>query len=129
MTLLQSPSAKRVFCTLWCLSWLIIAVLLLRPLPFNLPSGSDVIGHFALFGIMSLGIISFAARGLQIILLAGITVSLGVVLEFGQAYVPSRYFDVADLVANILGGTIGGLLAHWIFRNWTSTRSIRDAHS
>lgn len=104
-------------CVLWCLSWPIIAVMLLRPLPFLLPSRSDLLGHFLLFGVMSVFVIFFARSRKQIIWLSIVTVGLSVALEIAQGFVPHRIFDVADALANMAGGISGCFLALLIFRN------------
>lgn len=118
MLFFKTSTARMIFCLLWCLSWPVIIALLLRPLPFSLPGRTDIVGHFLLFGTMSLAIFLFARSETQIKTLAAVTIIFGVALEVGQAYVPSRYFDVADIIANIVGGFCGGLLACRIFRSW-----------
>ena len=120
MSMLKTSTARVTFCLFWCLSWLMIAVLLLRPLPFSLPGRTDVVGHFLLFAMMSLAVFLFARSKTQIMVLATITIAFGIALESGQAYVPSRYFDMADMVANVVGGLSGGLLACWVFRSWVA---------
>lgn len=109
MNILLSSRFRLACCIAWCLSWPAIAVLLLTPLPIALISRADLLGHLALFAVMTFSVISFARRRGQIIALAVLSILYGIALEFGQAYVPGRTFDVADAVANALGG-IGGCL-------------------
>ncbi len=118
MSFLRTPTARRLFCCLWYLTWLVIAVLLLRPLPFGLPGGSDILGHFLLFGFMGLAIVSFAGQARHFVAPLAVTVTLGIALEYGQSFVPQRYFDNLDLLANVVGALAGGLLGLWLFRMW-----------
>lgn len=111
---------------LWCLSWPIIAIILLKPLPFAFPSRTDLLGHFLLFGTLSGFVVLFARSQLQILSLAAITIVLSIALEVGQAFVPNRFFDLADVAANIAGGIGGCLLALLIFRAWTSPGGRTD---
>ncbi len=107
MRLLSHPRFRLGACLLWCLAWPGIALLLLTPLPFRLIARSDLLGHFLLFAVMTVAIVSFARSRLQIILLSVISIGYGVALEFAQAHVPNRTFDLADMVANGLGGIVG----------------------
>lgn len=114
-----SRTGVRIGCCLfWCLSWPAIAVLLLTPLPFGFISRSDLLGHFLLFWVMTVTVVSFARTGAQIVALAALTIAYGVALEYGQAYVPNRTFDVADAIANVVGGIAGCLSALAILRYW-----------
>lgn len=114
-----SKTGVRVSCCLiWCLSWPAIAVLLLTPLPFGFISRSDLLGHFLLFWVMTVTVVSFARTGAQIVALAALAIAYGVALEYGQAYVPNRTFDVADAIANVVGGIAGCLSALAILRYW-----------
>jgi VanZ family protein len=117
MSLPLTSRLRGLFFLLWCLCWPLVAVLLLRPLPFSLPSRSDLLGHLLLFGTMSVLVVLFVRTRTQIILLAVLTIGFSITLEVGQGYVPSRYFDVADIVANTAGGMVGCLLALLIFKN------------
>ena len=88
-----------------------IAILLLTPLPLRLIARSDLLGHFLLFAVMTTAVVAFARRRWQIAALSLLSVAYSIALEFGQAYVPGRHFDVADAVANAVGGMAGCLLA------------------
>lgn len=120
MTFFKTPRARNTCCLLWCLSWPIVAVILLKPLPFGFPSRTDLLGHFLLFGTMSVFVVLFARSRLQILALSALTIVLSIALEIGQGYVPHRFFDVADAFANLVGGIGGGLLALLIFRTWAA---------
>jgi VanZ family protein len=93
---------------LWCLAWLVVAVLLLMPL--RDPPGfshADLIAHFLLFGTMAFSAVGFSRRGMELTLLAMATVAGGIALEFAQGLVPSRTFDILDMGANALGAMVG----------------------
>ncbi len=111
MQFLLNPRFRLAAFVLWCLSWPAIAVALLTPLPFRLISRTDLLGHFLLFFVMTAVVIAFARSRLQVATLALLTIVYGIALEFGQAYVPGRTFDVADAIANGVGGIVGCLAA------------------
>lgn len=111
MQILLSPRFRITSCLIWCLSWPAIAFLMLTPLPFQPVGRSDLLGHFLLFAVMTIAVVAFARSRGQIIALAILSVAYGVVLEFGQAYVPGRFFDVADAFANAVGSLAGCLAA------------------
>ncbi|MGI9419197.1 MAG: VanZ family protein [Geminicoccaceae bacterium] len=115
MQILLNSRFRLVAFVLWCLSWPGIAVALLTPLPFRLISRTDLLGHFLLFFVMTTAVIAFARGRLQIVTLAFLTIVYGVALEFGQAYVPGRTFDIADAIANGVGGIVGCLAALILF--------------
>ena len=111
MQLLMNSRFRLAACVFWCLSWPAIALALLTPLPFRLISRTDLLGHFLLFFVMTAAVVAFARTRLQIVVLALLTIAYGIALEFGQAYVPGRTFDIADAIANGAGGIVGCLAA------------------
>ncbi len=117
MLFFKTSHGRLICCLLWCLSWPLIAFLLLKPLPFSLPSRSDLLGHLLLFGCMSALVILFASSRMQIIALSVVTIVLSIALEVTQGYVPHRFFDMADVAANMMGGLGGCALALLLFRN------------
>jgi VanZ family protein len=108
MQLLFDRRVRATLFGLWCLAWLIIAVLLLAPLrsPTSL-SYADLIAHFLCFGLLAFGAVGFSHRGVELTLLAAMTIAGGVALEFAQGLVPYRTFDVLDMAANTLGAMVG----------------------
>jgi VanZ family protein len=108
MQLLFDDRVKKILFGLWCLLWLIIAVLLLAPLssPMSM-SYWDVIGHFLVFACMAFAAVGFSHRGSDLTLLAAATVAGGMALEFAQGLVPYRTFDILDMGANTLGAMVG----------------------
>lgn len=111
MQILMSSRFRLASCIAWCLAWPAIAALLLTPLPFRLISRSDLLGHFLLFAVMTVAVVAFARSRLQIMVLSLLSIAYGIALEFGQAHVPGRTFDVADAIANAIGGMAGCVLA------------------
>jgi len=108
MQLLFDRRVRRTLFGLWCLGWLITAVLLLTPLRSPMPmSHADLIAHFAAFAALAFGTVGFSRRGTELTLLAMATVAGGVALELAQGLVPSRTFDILDMGANALGAMVG----------------------
>lgn len=118
MRILHNSRFRLSTCIGWCLCWPVIAILLLQPLPFRLIARSDLLGHFLLFGLMTLSIVAFARTKAQIVALSALSIAYGIALEFGQAYVPNRTFDVADAAANAIGGIVGCVLALILLERW-----------
>jgi VanZ family protein len=108
MQLLFDRQVRTTLFGLWCLAWLIIAVLLLAPVasPMTL-SYADLIGHFLAFACLAFGAVGFSHRGVELTLLAAMTIAGGVALEFAQGLVPYRTFDILDMGANALGAMVG----------------------
>ena len=108
MQRLLDPRTKRILFRLWCLAWLVTAVLLLAPLrsPLGL-SYSDLIAHFLVFACLAFGAVGFSHRGTELTGLAAATIAGGVALEFAQAVVSYRTFDILDMGANTLGAVVG----------------------
>ena len=105
--LLFDPRAKLVCATLWGVGWAVVALLLLLPLSLPGPSGSDLVGHFLLFAVMSFTAVAFSRRPGQLAWLAFATIALGIALEYAQAFVPHRSSEVPDAVANGMGALAG----------------------
>lgn len=129
MQILLNPRFRLASCLLWCLAWPAIAVLLLMPLPVRLLARSDLLGHFLLFGVMTVAVIAFARSRAQIIALSLLSIAYGAALEFGQAYVPNRTFDIADAIANTVGGLAGCLLALMLLERLITARTSSDRRS
>ena len=108
MQLLFDRQVRATLFGLWCLAWLLIASLLLAPLriPTSL-SYADLIGHFLAFALLAFGAVGFSHRGVELTMLAALTIAGGVALEFAQGLVPHRTFDVLDMAANALGAMAG----------------------
>ena len=110
MRRLLDPRIRAIFLVLWCVAWLLVAIALLMPLPVAPPGRSDLVAHFATFGIMALGAVGFCRQPLRLLGLTLLTMAGAAALEFAQLLSPYRSFDVADLVANLSGALTGYLL-------------------
>lgn len=126
MRWLDQSFIRTAWFLLWCLSWPVITLLLLKPLPFPLPSRSDLLGHFLLFGAMSASVILFARHRVQILILTAVTILLSLGLEAAQAFVPHRLAEWPDALANMTGGLAGGFFALLIVRRFFE-KSARSA--
>jgi VanZ family protein len=108
--LLLDRRSRLVCALLRGVGWVGVAGLLLLPqlsIPPSGPKISDLLAHALLFGTMALAVVGFSRRPGQIALLSFVTIALGAALEFAQSVVPYRVFEVADLVANGVGGFAG----------------------
>jgi len=127
MPFLMTPQIRIASCLIWCLSWPVLAIILLMPMPFGFVSRTDLLSHFLLFGAMTLFLVLFARSQTQLILLAALTIIYSLGLEIGQGYVPNRVFDLADAAANLAGGVAGCLGALFIFRAYIQPAKRRGA--
>ena len=108
MRLLLNYRVRRTLFGLWCVAWLVVAVLMLAPLrsPLDVSHG-DLIAHFAVFACLAFATVGFSHRGTELTLLALATVAGGVALEFAQGLVPHRTVDILDMAADTLGVMVG----------------------
>jgi hypothetical protein len=85
----------------------------------SIPYG-DKLGHFCLFGLLSLGVnFAFKLKSFKLVsvnVYAGSAVVLLFVLieELSQYFIPSRTMDIADLLADIFGIIVFGLVTKLI---------------
>ena len=86
----------------------------------------DKLGHFGVYAILSVFILcwkwkqySESLEGLnQYIWPLIFGVILGIILELLQGYVlAGRYFDMKDVIANIIGSIVGAVFALWMLNN------------
>lgn len=111
MTYLRGESGRRVAFALWCLAWVVVAVLLLTPLDAPATPGGDKVAHLVVFGGLAFGAIGFCRRGRTLAILAAVTLAGGWGLELAQGLVPSRQVELGDAVANAGGAALGFLAA------------------
>lgn len=121
MTRLMFDRRARLLCALsWGVAWAVVAALLLMPLDVPAPPGGDLVAHFLLFGTMAFAAVGFSRRPGQLAWLALVTLILGVALEYAQGFVPTRYTETADALANGVGAAAGYALAllvlHFVIR-------------
>jgi VanZ family protein len=118
MEQLFQPRIRRILAALWVAAWLIVAVLLLMPVPGGVPEGTDKVVHFLMFAGMAFGTVGFSHRAGRLSGLALLTVAGGTALEFAQRLTPWRTFDLTDAAANALGATLGFALALVVLFLW-----------
>lgn len=58
------------------------------------------------------------------VLVIGTTILYGVGIEFGQSFIPRRYFSVGDAYANTLGGVL--VIPWYIFRSYVKFIPFRS---
>jgi VanZ family protein len=111
MRRLLDPRIQATCRVLWCVAWLLVAAALLMPLPMSAPGRSDLVAHFAIFGLMALGAVSFCHQPVRLLGLTLLTMAGAAALEFAQQLSPYRTFDLIDMTANMLGALTGYALA------------------
>jgi VanZ family protein len=109
---------RRILAGLWVFAWVVVAVLLLIPIPGGVPEGTDKIVHFLIFAGMAFGAISFSRRPGQLSALALLTMAGGIALEFAQRLTPWRTFDLMDALTNTLGASSGYAIALIVLLLW-----------
>jgi len=96
---------------LWCLGWALVAYVSLQPQP---PLGVDLddkLAHFLAYGLMSASAVTFCRSFPSLLGIAAFAAVVGVLMEYLQALVPGRLFEVADMVANAAGAGLGWVAA------------------
>lgn len=88
-----------------------IAYLSLRP-SVQMAEVNDKVGHFIAYFVLMLNIgLATWKRKREVLLALYFTVGYGVLMEFGQYFVPGRDFSLLDMFANAAGAVLGaGLL-------------------
>ena len=88
-----------------------VLVLSLVPMDVDIPKGGDKIAHFIAYGSMSFWFgMLFTGRARQLAIAIAFA-AMGVAIEFLQGLTDYRTFEVADMVANAIGATLGWGLA------------------
>jgi VanZ like family len=105
--LLFDRRARLVCAGLWAIAWCGVASLLLLPLGMPTPGGSDLFGHFLLFATMAFAAVGFSRDPRQLAWLTLVTIVLGAALEYAQGFLSYRTSEIADAVANAMGGLAG----------------------
>ena len=95
----------------WCAAWLLVAAILLMPVPVSSPHRFDLVVHFGTFGLMAFGAVSFARQPLKLVALTLLTITGAAALECAQHFAPYRSFDLLDMTVNMLGALTGCALA------------------
>lgn len=132
MRFFNDPRWQLIAFAFWCLGWAVVSAALLAPVDVPAPARSDLVVHGMLFAAMALAAVSFCPRPAKLFLAALFTLGAGIALEFAQALVPYRHFDVLDAIANSAGsalGFAGALVILYLARPQTTTASEARASS
>lgn len=107
---------KKLILAIWILALIAVVVGSLLPgVNFSPQNNSDKIVHFlAYFGMSFLSSIAFK-RLYKKLLFALMLLIVGVLIELGQNFIPSRSASMADIAANSLGIFCGILLSYIIY--------------
>lgn len=87
-------------------------------LPLPHVAGSDKLSHLLAYSLNGILVVCSSPSKTSLGLGVGAIAALGVLLEAIQAYLPSRYFSVVDIGANLGGLALGvslGLVAGAVF--------------
>lgn len=93
------------------LGWLmVVTVFLLSLLPLSLPqgdiSGSDKVGHYLAYFLLTFWFLHLYEKPLYVVLAF---MMMGVVIEWLQSLTGYRYYEIADIIANS-----AGVLSAWM---------------
>jgi VanZ family protein len=100
----------------WCLIWLAVILAILDPSPVSFQLVSDKVMHFTSFLAISLASATFCRSAGQLAGATAFCVTAAIVLEMTHHVLPSRSFELADMVANLAGSAAGGLIALMLLR-------------
>lgn len=108
----MSEKTLQVASVLWMLAVLILSVSRPPSLPTNDWLGFDKIAHFVCYGLMAFLILggwqkSFFSHKKSYIFVIAFVSLYGLGIEFIQGFLPNRYFEVPDIIANIMGSFVG----------------------
>lgn len=110
MSRLLDRRLRRALFLLWCLAWLAVVVLSLRPIPDPLRDVSDKLLHVLGYAAMAAAAAGFCHEPRRLLGWAALAVAIGGALELAQAFVPWRSADPLDAAANAAGAALGWLL-------------------
>ncbi len=87
------------------------------PLPFDLDVNDKYL-HFSTYFALMLWFSGMYGRSSQYLLIALVLIALGIGLDYLQIFIERRFFDKFDILANIIGTTIGCLMAIFLIGGW-----------
>ena len=111
MRLLIDERTKRTMFGLWCLTWMVVLVVSLRPLqqmPLGLP---DKLIHFAGYAAMTAAVATFCHEALGLLRWSAFTIVMGGLVEVAQHFAPMRSMSFDDFLADAAGAVCGLTLA------------------
>lgn len=115
-------SARSAWIALWVLVVAIVSTLYLLP-ETKPPSAYEFDKGAHLIAFLSIGFPAWfiARRRRSFLLLVATNLALGIALELLQAAVPGRDFSYFDMLANVVGITVGSLMGAYVeqtFARW-----------
>lgn len=113
---INSSVAKGFVSALWGVSIGVVCYVSLIPrVEFPLDfEGADLVYHALAYLWLSLLPFFAFGTGKRGLLAAFLMIPLGIVLEFGQTFVPGRTFSILDMVANSCGTILGILCGKYV---------------
>jgi len=104
----------------WIITILILSVISPPSLPSNEWLGVDKIAHFASYFLLTLLILggwedATISNKKKYVLVIAFVSMYGMGIEFIQGFLPNRYFEVPDIIANIMGSFVGVMFYPLIF--------------
>lgn len=111
MPILVEERTKRVLFGLWCLVWLAVLIVSLRPMPELAAGLSDKWLHFVTYAVMTAAVAGFCHRPVGVLRWAAFAMLMGGLVELAQHFVPARSMELGDFLADIGGVACGVALA------------------
>lgn len=111
-----------ILTVLWALTIIVLSFLPNEELPeITFLWSPDKLAHFGVYAILAILLaLSISKRWgnstrkyVLIIIICGV---FGSMIEIFQPILTNRYFEIYDIVANLLGAIVGGLASSWIYR-------------
>lgn len=120
---------RRLLFALWCLAWLAVAAGSLIPSGLLRPLAPAELGDFQVHATAYMLMVAtsalFCRRVREVAVVALVALAIGVGLEYLQMYMPERGARIADVLANLVGATIGLLAAaSWVLLRRATARRM-----
>lgn len=116
----MSEKTFRVAAFIWTIGILILSLGSPPSLPTNEWLGADKIAHFGAYGLLTWLVLggwqsNFFSKNKKYIFVIFFVSMYGLGIELIQAFLPNRYFEVPDIIANIMGAFVGAITYPLIF--------------
>lgn len=110
----MSEKIWRVIAIIWMIVVLFLSVTSPPSLPTNDWLGFDKIAHFGCYLLMTWFILggwqnTFFSNNKKYIFVIVFVSLYGLGIEFIQGFLPNRYFEIPDIIANIMGSFVGAV--------------------
>ena len=104
----------RIAAIAWIVGIFLLSVTSPPSLPTNEWIGTDKIAHFGAYGLLAWLILggwqkAFFSNNKSYIFVIVFVSLYGLGIEFIQGFLPDRYFEIPDIIANIMGGFVGAI--------------------